>query len=200
MNRRSVVFRSDDPEHSLFRNVLLDGKGRAYVAGEHGHLLVYEPGAKELRELPQRLPGGGYFRASTNPAPNGTVYGVTQNPEELFALSADGTIRSLGAPRGYTTSLALDPDGSRFFYVPGAHGDAFEQGTPVIAVDTTTGDQTVVAELDGLAEKHLGLTLGGSYDVAVDAKGKTLFVGLNAGATQDEPWGEVVLAVVTLSS
>ncbi len=158
---RRVVFRSDDPAHSLFRNILVDAKGRAYVAGEHGHLLVYESGADGLREVDQRLPGGGYHRASTRAAPDGSVYGVTQNPEEFYSLSAGGKIRALGPAKGYTASMALDPDGSRFFYVPGAHGDAYEQGTPVVAVDTATGDQTVIAELNGLAEKRLGLTLGG---------------------------------------
>ncbi len=198
--RRQVVFRSDDPEHSEFRNVMLDAKGRAYVAGEDGELLVYEPGSDALRPLGVRLPGGGALRASTRPAPDGTVYGVTENPDRFFALSSDGTVRSLGTPRGYTASLALAPDGSKFFYVPGAHGDAFEQGTPVIAVDTDRGEQTVVAQLNDLAEDHLGLTLGGSYDLAVADKGTTLYVGLNAGKKRDDPWGEVVLTVVTLPS
>lgn len=198
--REKVVFRSDDPAHSEFRNVMLDAKGRAFVAGEDGDLLVYEPGADALQPLGARLPGRGALRASTPPAPDGTVYGVTENPDRFFAFSADGTVRPLGTPRGYTASLALAPDGSKFFYVPGAHGDAFEQGTPVIAVDTDSGDQTVVAELNGLAEDHLGLTLGGSYDLAVADRGHTLYVGLNAGKTHDDPWGEVVLAVVTLPS
>ncbi len=198
--QRRVVFRSDDPSHAEFRNIVVDKRGRAYVAGEGGRLLVYEPGADSLRELPDRLPGGGYLRASTSPAPDGTVYGVTEAPDRFFALAPDGGIRSLGEARGYTASLALDPDGSRFFYVPGAHGDAFEQGTPVIEVDTATGRQQVVAELDGLAREHLGLTLGGSYDIAVDPTGKRLYVGLNAGTTRDDPWGEVVLAVVSLPS
>jgi hypothetical protein len=198
--RDRMVFRSDDPEHSEFRNVLLDREGRAYLAGEGGELLVYEPGSETLRAHEQRLPGGGALRASTVPARDGTVYGVTENPDRFFALSPDGTVRSLGTPRGYTASVALADDGSSFFYVPGAHGDAFEQGTPLIAVDTETGEQTIVAELNGLAEEHLGLTLGGSYSVAVADDGRSVYVGLNAGKERDDPWGEVVLAVVTLPS
>jgi hypothetical protein len=200
VRKERVVFRSDDLEHALFRNVMIDAKDRAYVAGEDGHLLVYEPGASDLRRLDQPLPGGGFLRASTRPAPNGTVYGVTQYPDRFFALNPDGNIRDLGAANGYTASLALAPDGSRFYYVPGAHGDAFELGTPVMAVDTRTGAQTVVARLNPLAEDHLGLILGGSYDLAVADHGRTLYIGLNAGKTRDDPWGEVVLAVVTLSS
>ena len=84
--------------------------------------------------------------------------------------------------------------------MPGAHGDSSTQGTPVIAVDTRTGEQQVIARLNELAEQNLGLTLGGSYDVAFDAKRDRLYVGLNAGKNADRPWGEVVLAVVDLSS
>lgn len=200
VRKRKVVFRSDDLEHSLFRNVMLDARGRAYVAGEGGHLLVFTPGARELQRSAQQLPGGGSLRASTRPAPDGTVYGVTQDPDHFFALEPDGSFRDLGEAQGYTASLALAPDGSRFYYVPGAHGDAFELDTPVIAVDTRTGEQTVVARLDPLAEQHLGLTLGGTYSLAVDAKGTRLYVGLNAGRQRDDPWGEVVLAVVSLAS
>ena len=49
-----------------------------------------------------------------------------------------------------------------------------------------------------LAEEHLGLTVNGSYSVAVDAERRLLYVGLNAGRSHDDPWGEVVLAVIRL--
>jgi hypothetical protein len=201
--RNAVVFRDDDPEHSLFRNIMLDADSRAYVAREGGRLLVYEPGSDRLRDAGVTLPGGGPLRASTRPAPDGTVYGVTQSPgddapEQFFALTPDGTIRSLGEARGYTTSMALSARGTRFYYVPGAHGDSGEQGTPVIEVDTATGEQRVVAKLDPLSKATLGLALAGSYNVALDAARNRLFVGLNAGTTDADPWGEVGLAIVDL--
>jgi hypothetical protein len=193
-----TAFRSDDQKHVLFRNVMLDRRGRAYVAAEGGRLLRYTPGTGNLEDAGVLLPGGGSLRASTRPAPDGTVYGVTQSPDEFFALERDGTIRPLGSARGYSTSLALDADGSRFYYVPGAHGDSWEQGTPVIAVDTRTGAQHVITDLNALAEENLGLTLGGSYNVALDARRGVLYVGLNAGKTSEDPWGDVVLAIIKL--
>jgi hypothetical protein len=198
--KRAVVFRSDNEDHALFRNVMVDRRGRAYVASRNGTLLVYEPGATELRETDIELPGGGPLRASTAPAPDGTVYGVTEaEPNELFALAPDGTVRSLGAARGYTASIAMEPDGSRLYYVPDAHGGSFEHDTPVIAVDTRTGEQSVIARLNPLAEDHLGLTVNGSYNTVLDGKRHVLYVGLNAGKKHDDPWGEVVLAVVALA-
>ncbi len=198
-NRR-IVYRSDDASHAEFRNVLLTRRGKAFVAGEEGRLLEYDPADRSLRPRTGTLPGGGFLRASTRPAPDGTVYGVTEKPDMFFALERDGTIRSLGRARGYTASLALDRDGSHFYYVPGAHGDAFLQGTPLISVDTRTGEQHVVVRLDDPAERELGLTLGGSYDVAIDERAERLYVGLNAGKSGDDPWGEVVLAIVDLGS
>jgi hypothetical protein len=200
--KRKTIFRSSDRTNALFRNIMIDGRGRAYVADADGKLLVYEKGASELRPAGVQLPGGGWLRASTKPAPDGTVYGVTQGLDEdsywLFALQPDMAVRSLGKARGYTASLALDARGSRLYYVPGAHGDSYETGTPVMAVDTRTGEQDVLVELNRLAEDELGLTLGGSYSVAFDAKRRVLYVGLNAGVSRDDPWGEVALAVISL--
>jgi hypothetical protein len=193
-----VVFRADDDRLTGFRNVLVGSNGDAYVAAQNSHLLVYDPRANTLRLDSERLPGGS-LRASTEPARDGSVFGVTQDPDRLFALRADGHIDDLGAAHGYTASLALDPNGERFFYVPGAHGDSWKQGTPLVAVDTKTGAQTTVVALNGLAEEKLGLTLAGSYSVAIDPSGKTVYIGMNAGHDRDEPWGEVVLIVVHLA-
>ena len=41
--------------------------------------------------------------------------------------------------------MAAEPDGSRFYYVPGAHGRVPELGTPVIAV--VHGDNAASARL-----------------------------------------------------
>jgi hypothetical protein len=196
--KREVVFRADDALLDGFRNVLVGPDGSAYVAGRDSRLLTYRPGDDRLRVHPESL-GGGFLRASTAPAPDGTVYGATQDPNRLFALHRDGRVESLGSARGYTTSLALAPDGDRFFYVPGATGRSWQQGTPLIAVDTKTGEQTVIAELNEPGERTLGLTLGGSYDVAVDPSGERVYVGLNAGPDRDDPWGEVVLVTVDLT-
>lgn len=200
VEQREVIFRSDDERHIGFRNILVDGDGTAYVAAEGGRLLVWEPGADELAVHPETLPGGQWLRASTTPAPDGTVYGVTnRESNRLFALRPDGSIDDLGSAGDYTASLALDPAGERVYWVPGAHGEAWEHGSPLMALDTATGEQTVVAELNELAERELGLTLGGTYDVAVDPSGELVYIGFNAGTDHEDTFGETVLAVVHLS-
>lgn len=194
---KEVVFRDDGP-HAGFRNVMVDGKGRAYYSAGERKLKMFDPETKKLSDVEAQLPGL-YLRASTRPAADGTVYGVTRAPDRLFALRPSGQIDDIGPVRGYTASLALAPDGTSVYYVPDAHGRAWESGTPIIRVDTATGKESVVTTLNKAAESTLKLRLGGSYDVVVAPDGKRLYVGFNAGPpTAAEPFGEVVLVIIDL--
>jgi sugar lactone lactonase YvrE len=198
VNRDDLVFRDDDPAHVGFRSVAIDADGRAYFSLGSGELAVFDPDTGEVRSHPHRLPGN-WLRASTPPAPDGTVYGVTEEPPTLFALEPSGRIRTLGSAGDYTASLALSPDGRELFYVPGAHGSAWQQGTPLVRVDTRTGESTVVVRLNELAEEGLGLRLGGTYNVALDASRRVVYLGMNAGPPGEESaFGEVVLVAVHL--
>ncbi|MDQ3310524.1 MAG: FG-GAP-like repeat-containing protein [Actinomycetota bacterium] len=188
------------PAHVGFRAIAVDGEGRAYFTMPAGALTRYDPATGELSQLPDPLPGE-FLRAATSPAPDGTVYGVTQKPEHFIALRPDGSIDDLGEAPGYIASLAIEPDGSVVYAVPGAHGDGWEQGTPVVALDTATGEQSVVVELNELGEQHLGLTLGGTYGIALDPVSRRLFLSMNAAPSEtrdDTTFGEVVLVEVTL--
>jgi hypothetical protein len=66
-------------------------------------------------------------------------------------------------------------------------------------VDTNTGEQTVIAELNPLAEEGLGWRLGGTFSMAVAPAGDKIYIGANAGPLgADDGFGEVVLLVVHL--
>lgn len=193
------IFATEDEEdHRGFRAMAVDAEGRVMFSRDDGSLARWDPATAEVSETDITLPGD-FLRAATPPAPDGTVYLVTQSPGVLFALDASGELRELGEAAGYTTSLAMAPDGGRLWYVPHAHGSAADVGTPVIEVDTATGDQRTVVELDPLAREALGLSLGGTYNVAVDADGSTLYLGMNANEpSADSLFGEVVLVIVEL--
>ncbi len=193
-----VIFEGPSTPHSGYRNIMVDSEGRAYYSIGAGQLAVYDPGQNDITTYPNMMPGD-WLRASTTATPDGRVIGVTREPDVFFVLKPSGEIKSLGAARGYTTSMALHPDGERFFYIPDAHGSAWVTGAPLISVDTRTGEQTVVAELNPLAEAQLGLRLGGTYNIAVAPSGQTVYVGMNAGPLgSDDGFGEVVLLVVHL--
>lgn len=191
-----VVFRNSDVPHVGFRNVMVGPDGVAYFSAGEGRLWAYDPGRKRMRQHEAQLPGA-WLRASTVPGPDGSVYGATREPDMLFALRPSGKIETLGPARGYVASLALDPSGKYLYYVPEAHGKSYEQGTPLVRVDTRTGKEEVVVKLNDLAEERLGLRLGGSYNVAVDPSGERVYIGMNAGK-DGESFGEVVLLVVDL--
>lgn len=193
----AVVFRDDRTDHTGFRSIAVDPDGRALYAIEGGGLAAYDPATNQSVDLPVQLPGN-LLRAATTPAPDGTIYGVTRQPDQFFALQPDGTVRDLGPARGYTTSMALAPDGTTFYYIPDAHGAAFLSGTPLVAVDTATGAEQVIVELDDLAMTEFGLHLGGTYNVSFDPSGERIYLGMNAGTAEDDGFGEVILVIVTL--
>ena len=152
----------------------MDAEGRAYFSGDDGQLLGTTPTSSTISPYPTAIPGK-WLRASTVPGPDGTIYAATREPDQLFSFHPDGTVRDLGPAPDYVASLALDPDGSRFFYIPAAHGKAWLAGTPLMSVDTATGESQVVVELNPLAEEHLGLSLGGTYGVVM-AVGDRLYM------------------------
>jgi hypothetical protein len=194
----TTIFVDDDPSHTGFRSMAVLADGRALYSIGDGRLAVYDPASNTSSRSDAELPGE-WLRAASVPGEDGTVYGVTRDPDVFFAMDPDGAVRTLGEARAYTASIALSPDGSTVYSVPDAHGGSWELGAPLVALDTTTGDQETVIELQPLAEEHLGLRLGGSYDVAVDDSGKTIYVGMNAGeAGDDSGFGQVVLLVITL--
>lgn len=193
------VFEDEDTAHGGFRSIAVDADGRAYITWDDTSLARFDPAANTLTPLDVTMPGA-TLRAATVPNTEGAIFAVTTEPPVFFRLDEDGTITELGPARGYTTSIALSPDGSRFYYVPDAHGGSWDQGTPLIAVDTATGEEEVVVELQPLVGEALGWRLGGTYNVAVDPSGTRIFVGLNAGEIgSGESVGEVVLVVVTLA-
>ena len=69
------------------------------------------------------------------------------------------------------------------------------------ALDTATGEQRIVVELNPLTETALGLTAGGTYNLVLDPEARRLYVGVNAApaATRDDTtFGEVVLIDIEL--
>ena len=197
-----VAFRDDSPEHTGFRTVLVTGAGEALYAAQDGSLFGFTPGADAPRQLDDVLPGA-WMRTSSPRAPDGTAYGITVEPDVLFRVSPDGEIAEMGAVEGYTASLGLSPDGGTLFYVPGAHGDAYEAGAPLIAVDTATGERRTVVEMQDMVASALDLRFGGTYDVVVDPGGKRVYIGANAGPANpdgedDDTFGTIVLVVVDL--
>jgi len=193
-----VVFTGPDQPHVGYRSILVDTNGVGYWSIGGRQLQAYDPATGESTTHDATLPGD-WLRAVTEPAPDGSVYGVTRDPDTFFVMNPDGSIDSLGDALGYTASMALSPDGSTFYYMPGAHGNSIDWGSPLVAVDTSTGEETVVAELYDIVAEGLGYRVGGTYNVAVSPDGNTVFMGVNVGESgTEESFGEVALLVIEL--
>ena len=194
-----VVFAEHDPGHSGFRSVAVADDGRAFFSLGGGSLGVFDPTANAISQFPAPIPGE-ILRAAAPPADGGSILAVTNNPPVFFELDPAGAIRTIGDAVGYTTSIARSPDASTIYYVPDAHGNAWQRGTPLIAVDVESGVQETLVELNNAALEKLGLRLGGTYSVGINDAGTQLYIGMNAGDPDgdEQAFGEIVLLVVTL--
>ncbi len=190
-----TVDQVDDPRQQGFRALGIDpvSGGVMYSIGD-GKLAALDPGSGESTDLDLTMPGY-WLRAITRPATDGTVYGAADDEPGLFSIAPDGSIVDLGDPGGTTTSLGMTPDGSRVFWMPEAHGGAWEVGAKVMSLDTASGEMTeVVSLLDPFGEA-LDLLPGGTYSTVYD-EGR-LILGMNASPMDDDSgFGEVVLVVL----
>lgn len=80
----------------------------------------------------------------------------------------------------YIASIDVDSTGRYLYYIPGADGGAEKDGTPVVQFDTRTRQRKVLCVLHPFYQETDGCASKGTYSVALDAQGKTLFVTWNA--------------------
>ena len=184
------------------RAILIDEEtGMVYTTNQHKsddkkHVIKYDPFKNRFFKLDCYMPqnkipvkrgvAGGYnhMRAQTaHRGPDGLFWGVTYSGE-LFTFDPDKEeivekgINWPGEQR-YTTSMARSPEGRYVYYLPGAHGKSFLEGSPVIQFDTTTGKKKVLAFLYPYYYEKYGYTTGGTFSVKLDDKGERLFVLMN---------------------
>ena len=168
---------------------------RVMVTWSGTSVAIYDPSDQQLRPTTIRLPGE-RLRAADQAGDRLVV--VTQSPPVFFEIDDTGAVEPIGEARGYTTSIT-SPDGRHFWYVPDAHGGAWESGTPLVEFDADTGDDRVLLELNPTVGAALGYRLGGTYNITSSPDGKTIFIGFNgAPEVENESFGEVVFVVVEL--
>ncbi|MGA8040760.1 MAG: hypothetical protein WCA93_11695 [Acidimicrobiia bacterium] len=190
-----VTHEVDDPAQALFRALGVDpADGSILYAAGGGHLGSLDPATGDFADSGVEMPGA-ELRAITGISTNGTVYGVTDEESAIFSLDGDHVVDPLGSAGGYTASLAMTPDGKRIFWLPDAHGDAWQSGAVIREMDTGTGDITEVASLKAPFDDSLGLLPGGTYSIVYD-EGR-LILGVNASTLDDDSgFGTVVLVVI----
>jgi hypothetical protein len=169
----------DGPKRSA---ILSSSTGRLYWDGKK-----YDPKTNRITDCPA-APG---VRSATWETPQAVVYGTTERSADVWAFNVkDETLTQLGSgavgKQEYTTSMAADPTGRYLYYVPGAHGKAAGDGTPVVQFDVKARKPKVLAFLAPYYAAKYGYTPDGTFGVALDEKGETLFVTWN-GMRKGQP-------------
>jgi hypothetical protein len=91
------------------------------------------------------------------------------------------TARDLGAlvagKEDYIASLDLDPKTERYLYfVAGAHGGGYHEGSPLVQYDLATGVRKVIAFLHPGCAERFGFVAMGSYGSAVSPEGDKVYI------------------------
>ena len=183
---KEVVYQSKDGAVSFNRNFALARDGSLYFNGEEGKILHLNPVAKTIEPSGVATPDAPGMRASSKETKAGDIFGATYKTNMLFRFRpAAQQFELLGPTWGtgqYTTVMALSPDERFLYYLPGAHGQAFAYGSPVVQYELATGTRKVLAFLAPALEERFDYVPGGTYGMALTPDGSTLYVNFNGHA------------------
>jgi hypothetical protein len=179
----------DGPDRTL---IFSPSTGRVFWQGK-----MYDPETNRIS--PADVP---HVRSATRETPQGIVYGTSGRSADLWAFHVKtGKVTQMGsgavARQEYIASIEADPTGRYLYYVPGAHGGAAGDGTPVVQYDLHTKKRKVIAFLYKHFWEKYGYALDGSFGSALDEKGERLFISWD-GWRKGQPrgWESAALTVV----
>lgn len=145
--------------------------GRLYWEGQK-----YDPQTNEITisEAP-------HVRSATTETPDGIVYGTSHREADIWAFNVrTERLSRLGSgavgTQGYVSSMHADPAGRYLYYVPGAHGGASKDRTPIVQFDVLTRKRKVIAFLHRAFRDACGYNLDGCFCSVLDEKGEKLYV------------------------
>jgi hypothetical protein len=173
------------PRYMIFAR----SSGKVYFVPDRedmvGDLMCYDP-AKGGE--PYKINASLGLRSATQETPQGMVYTVSKGTKggetQIYAFNTKTEKAEVVGPAAvgtaqYITSMDADPSGRYLYYIPGAHGGADKDGTPVVQFDTQTRKRKVIAFLHPYFKDKYGATLVGTFSSAVDPSGDKLYITWN---------------------
>ncbi len=166
--------------------------GRLFWEGK-----MYDPETNEITKS-----NAPHVRSATRETPQGIVYGTSHRESRIWGFNVrtgeleyliDGAVAS----QTYIASMEADPTGRYLYYVPGAHGGASRDGTPIVQFDVKTRKLKVIAFLHKLFWDKYAYALDGSFGSALDDKGEKLYISWD-GWREGQPrgWESASITVV----
>jgi len=208
----SVHFFAYDVEKKKVLCDVTDGPPRAMIfAKSTGRVYYVQASGKSLMRYdpakggdPEKIPGEIGLRAASDETKDGIVYTVSSGQKgipELFAFDTKTEkVTPLGLAAvgvvGYITALKIDPTGRYLYYIPGAHGGADKDGSPVVQYDTKTKSKKVIAFLNPYYKDTHGVAPVGTYSYALSPDGADLYVTWNSTRPGVKAWDVVTLSVI----
>jgi hypothetical protein len=187
------IVADDGPYRTL---VFARSSGKVFWEGK-----VYDPATNSIAA--SNCPN---VRSASQETAEGLVYGTSGTKADLWVYNVKtDELKQLGniavGKQEYIASIEVDPTGRYLYYVPGAHGGAAQDGTPVVQYDIRTGQRKVLAFLHQHFWDKYGYALDGSFGNALDEKGERLFISWD-GWRKGHPrgWETAALTVVHIPS
>lgn len=187
MKTGKPIARTADGSVGFNRNFALTKNGEIIFNGDDGAVRRYDPSTKSIATTKSKFPDSPGMRCSTRQSSDGYIYGITHKTSQLFRYDvAHDDLRMLGPNwrnGSYTTVCMLSPDERYLYYLPGSHGKAYLDGTPVVQYEIDSGKRKVIAFLVKPIEDAFGYVPAGTYGAKLNADGSTIFVNFNGHAT-----------------
>lgn len=143
-----------------------------------------------------------HVRSASIETPQGIVYGTSHTDSKLWAFDVrKETLTWLDdlavGTQHYIASVQADPTGRYLYYIPGAHGGATKDGTPVVQYEVKTGRRKVLASLYRYYWETYQYAPDGTFCVVLDPAGDKLYVGWD-GWRKGQPrgWESAALMVI----
>lgn len=136
----------------------------------------YDPATNEITA--SAVP---HVRSASRETAEGLVYGTSSTKADLWSLNVKtGEVKQLGTAavgkNEYISSVEVDPTGHYLYYVPGAHGGAVRDGTPIVQFNLRINQRKVLGFLYQHIWEQTGYAVDGSFGSALDEKGERFFV------------------------
>ena len=186
LETRQPLYQSPDGTVAFNRNFAVARDGTLYFNGPRGLGQLDLRRNRPLAETNSTFGEAPGLRCSTPESSDGAIYGILHKTHLLFRYRPAHDEWTFLGPNwlqgSYTAVCDLSADERFLYYLPGSHGGACRDGTPVVQYELATGQRKVLAFLAATIERECGYVPAGTYGIKLNAAGDTLYVNFNGHA------------------